>query len=761
MIGFGVSQISRTTLGLILSLGLLLLFVTSVSAQQREVKQLSPERMKQIQVEQLEDKYYPALKFRVLTTAGTPTVLPEGSNRWQRLEEDQLLSKGARIVTLREDTVQLKVPGVSLIELDTGTDVILEELVRKIQFGSESDIFQFGARPEASHTVELKALQGEVHNSISDRMKRKGQALKYKLRTPQSVAGVRGTTFNCAVSQVRTKCSVYEGRIRLASLNQPRFGRMLTAGHTTSVREGSSRPDTPIQLSRQQARPLSDLLRDARIKLQLEPFVGNFVVAGQEPRRVAPNRYRTEINYDEKRNLRLIGEARAREPGASIASVSIRYDGKRLPVQNHNDWSVTVQPDGLKPGQRRTLNFRIQARDDTGTASLPQFLTVDLVNRDVASPVPNNYTPGDVDVEITSIGRQDLEKARMPFHLFLDDLERGKNVLQVVGEAGGYEPVESVAYSLDRGVTWDLARGTFSWEFNLPVNLGVKQKLRPHLRAWTRDGTIGSVHEAGPFVFHPKTYSRHLSDQLRRFWQAFVNRDMEGIKRNIASRIRLEDDKSTLVLYRERLLQSLEELFSVSRDMSVSTRIRESSTGRNRANITYSLEVNGRQRGSNKHFKILGPYVYMDMKRGPDGRFLIRRITDLLTKRFMHTEGYEKISYGQGYDLTELKITPKKVGRIFFNRYGKNPGDWTLKVGNGVYTGGLLNLGSTSLASAYPLPELRSPRYSSWVYIKPGNLYALNARTDDGQLTTFFKFKDLTKESLKVQVYTIRDLPGF
>ncbi|MFB6346670.1 MAG: FecR domain-containing protein, partial [bacterium] len=167
---------------------------------------------------------------------------------------------------LDEQRVELEIPGVSLIEIDTGTEIILEKLVRK----PLKEINRAGllgeVKQRVNNEVSLKTLHGKVNNSLRDHEKIKND---YRLETPHGVAGVRGTSFSCEANPGTTECSVLEGEVEFSSSDDPSMTRTLTAGIRATFGSALSEPDTASGLTENQKKELQETKNQVQGKNRL------------------------------------------------------------------------------------------------------------------------------------------------------------------------------------------------------------------------------------------------------------------------------------------------------------------------------------------------------------------------------------------------------------------------------------------------------------------------------------------------------------
>ena len=123
---------------------------------------------------------------KVLEVQGEAKFLRPGTSEWAALEKNMILSEGDSVKTARESQVRLELSGGAKMG---------EVLVRE-----ESQFKLATLRHDQAKKTENTLLDVEIGNVLVKAEKLDGDS-KFEVKTPTSIVGVRGTTFEVQVSK--------------------------------------------------------------------------------------------------------------------------------------------------------------------------------------------------------------------------------------------------------------------------------------------------------------------------------------------------------------------------------------------------------------------------------------------------------------------------------------------------------------------------------------------------------------------------------
>ncbi|MFB6346963.1 MAG: FecR domain-containing protein, partial [bacterium] len=123
----------------------------------------------------------------------------------QVLSEGDTVTPNQRVLTAEGSTVTLTIPGVSVVQLGENAEMNVQSITRTT--ATEGMLTK---QKVNKNEVDLEVLRGKVRNSLQ---KLKNTNNDYDVHMIRSVAGVRGTTFQCEVKATRESCAVLDGQI--------------------------------------------------------------------------------------------------------------------------------------------------------------------------------------------------------------------------------------------------------------------------------------------------------------------------------------------------------------------------------------------------------------------------------------------------------------------------------------------------------------------------------------------------------------------
>lgn len=705
-----------------------------------------------------EDRF-PPLELRVLDLEGDPLKIRPEDEQWTPVKKGEVLPEQTRVVTENDETVRMEIPGVSLIEVDTSTEIVLEQLVRKQETRIRRSGLLMNAEKETINEIELEAPAGEINNSLRDNNKMESD---YTLQTPNAVAGVRGTSFACKVSEGTTDCSVLEGEINLSRRDDPSISTLLGAGFSGAFGTVETEPDTSDQISAGVRSRLEQTREQAKEALLLEPRIGNFEVENQSFQEVRSDTYRSQVDYYRPRTLPLRGEAHAREPGAALDSVHARVNGQSRPVEGQTNWSLELRPDTLPPGQERTVTATLEAEDDSGTRSYPAHLRLQLRHPDAEEVLPVDYRSGNVEVELTTLGKRSVKNVDFPYHVFRDDRAQpdpaSSSTLRLSGTAEGPGSVEGIAYSLNNGISWNETQGEADWSFDLSLASVARKEYTPEVIGWTDEEIIGSTQELPSFVYHNRTLREYHRERFMDFWEPFTVREAGSIGPLLTEDFSYTDDVSEESLGKSAFLDRLRNLFSRTRNVRVFHEMKDQEVTGNSAQITFNLEIQGDHPATGERFKIVGSPVTMNYRRADDGQLRIEEIEGMTTSMYLFNAEPKRVESERGINLKNLDVVSQSESDVWFAEPRSRGDSWVVRTRGSVRQGGIFRLSTKDLDEVFPIPKPTSRLYQSADRLQEDRLYAINFRRPDGtERVALIQPRNISPSSFDVEIVSLQD----
>ncbi|MGM0441818.1 MAG: FecR family protein [Elusimicrobiota bacterium] len=153
---------------------------------------------------------------------GTVQIKTAGQEKWKEAQIDQEVSSG--------DLVRTSSESVAVIKFETGHEA-------KISSQSSMEI-----REANKEQTDLELFKGKLRSKVRELSKDES----YSIRSPQAVAGVRGTDFEVIVADNATRLEVFEGRVEARELITGESVEV-RAGQYTNIKKNES-PASPSQL---------------------------------------------------------------------------------------------------------------------------------------------------------------------------------------------------------------------------------------------------------------------------------------------------------------------------------------------------------------------------------------------------------------------------------------------------------------------------------------------------------------------------------
>jgi hypothetical protein len=124
---------------------------------------------------------------RITSLSGTAEIKPMGQDAWSPAKAGMTLSEG--------DTLKTAPGSWVLVNIDDGKVAMVE-----VKEGSQMSLAELTADPQTDTSQTLLDLaMGEV---LIKAQKVHGENSRFEVKTPTSIVGVRGTTFNVKVESV-------------------------------------------------------------------------------------------------------------------------------------------------------------------------------------------------------------------------------------------------------------------------------------------------------------------------------------------------------------------------------------------------------------------------------------------------------------------------------------------------------------------------------------------------------------------------------
>lgn len=712
----------------------------------------------------------PEMELRVTGVEGTAEIKPDTADEWNTLSTKRALNPGDRVRTDEEATVELEVPSVSYFRITESSLIEVRKLDRK-----EEERGLLVSDTVVVNDVKLKEVRGKVQSSLKDR---EGVANDYELETPNAVAGIRGTDFQCEVTDFgQTNCAVLEGNVEFSSLENRDASVSLGAGQQSSVGPDENQPSEPTQLSDENREELQQVQRRAESALRLPPALSSFELNG------TAFQQSVSLAYSEQTSLTLSGTASAPGEGAQLTRIRASVNGEERSVEGLSEWSLTLEPEAPASGEQRELTITLQAVDSNEKQSDQKTLTITLVNQSdrtqsTTEGLPEDYEEGRVDVELVSLAGRAPENIEYPLHLYRPDASEGGLTIQ--GTARGEASIENVAYSLDNGQTWTRATGASNWTVNIPADRPGEFSVL--VRAWTTEGVIGSPVEFGPIEYQPITYEQAMRETFDAFWTAFEREDPQGVVAQLhpdfqytpenaggeGERVQTLDRSN----FQDFLRDEFNRLINIRAFYSINTIFGNPQGGELRADPIewkFQDEFSGQSDNQTSSAQFFPAAVKSDgsfkYRRNASGQFRILSFDDFQPTFFMgfdditmgDTHGYTRgpadrvIDNGvvlESFESTDVAgwliagldfddtIWPGDPPKLYVNPGGgyPNPHSWC-GCGNGeVVAGGIYKTPYSSFSEVDRIPEIGSTKYNNGTTgLSEGDILAVNIRIGSGE----------------------------
>ncbi|MFP4687508.1 MAG: FecR domain-containing protein, partial [bacterium] len=211
----------------------------------------------------------PPLELKVRETDGD-MVREREDGSTQVLQNGDTLAVGEKIIN-RDGAAQLEIPGISILKIDSGTQLVARKLHRDTESAGMLGGLVFGEKEVTVNEIDIEAFRGKVINSIRTH---KDVENDYQIITPTAVAGIRGTSFRCQIfDDNATEVSVLEGRVNFYNRFNPERRQELQARQRSRLRPDEEDPDEPEEIDKDDEQEIKDVKDEADKALLLRPVI--------------------------------------------------------------------------------------------------------------------------------------------------------------------------------------------------------------------------------------------------------------------------------------------------------------------------------------------------------------------------------------------------------------------------------------------------------------------------------------------------------
>lgn len=441
---------------------------------------------------------------------GDVMMRSDTSGDWTVVQEGMAIEKDQRIVVLEGSSVDLTVPGVSAVELDSGAVMKVNELERRAR---EEGIFTGSSR--TVNDIDLEIEKGKMKTKVRDDEEQENNVT---IRFPNAVAGVRGTAFQCEsrVGQF-TSCGVLNGNVRFSNRADTSRFRNLGPGLSSRIEEGDEEPSDPEPLEPEEEQELQEFEEKADRLLAEEIRLDGLNIDGNNVPRDGEGRFHYEMNYRDAREIQLVLDLFVPTSDTAIDQIVLRRAEQEHVLEDPQAREFTLSPTPPEDGNRQVLNYTIYWEDVDGNRSRSHPFQLTLVHPSSSGALPGGLKEGDIPVQIEEVGSQDYGSIQFPYRLTTEDFAKYKlgeeddtSILSdqgivLRGSVDTDSEVGGVAYRFRDGEPWLLARGTDNWSFGLPLEvLQSSGSVEVQVVAWSQDGFMGDAVRAGPFAYESR-----------------------------------------------------------------------------------------------------------------------------------------------------------------------------------------------------------------------------------------------------------------
>ncbi len=656
----------------------------------------------------------PPLNYRVIEVRGNPYQLPEGSTEWLPLNEGDFLTPHTRIATLDDDLVVIEVVGISYLRLNEASEITVRELSRKQITRDAEDGLVRTQQEKSQNEINLEMYQGELDQTLRHH---EDQEINYEVETPQATLGIRGTSFTARVDADGTESEVLDGRVEF--IPEQGLGRELGPGLKSSVKTGDTDISEPEMLPAERQKEMEETRRQAQEALLLEPELDPRRAGGSRFREIDTGVFQVSQDHHLPQEIEVEGEARALEPDQEIARVKAWRAGDTLPIEGVENWSFNVQIDTLPVGQADTIPLQMVAEDDTGTRSDTKNLFIQTQHPDPEDVLPVDYSSGTVPVELKQLGQRSVTGVEFPYQLYLDDLS-ATDVITVRGSASSDSPIEGVAYSLNRGITWSEAEGDSQWKFEIPFSEDEEFIFSPRVVAWNANAEIGEAEVLPTFQVEEISHNEQIESLMETYLRSFYIRDPRtSLDLHAGNFDWLLNNPGSLT---ETTLQQLyKKILEFGENIQIFTSVDQRIVTHEEAQVSLELQIFGRHSPTDRWFTMFASPVDFSWVRMPGGNYQLNELQNFPSKNYIYNSEPIQATDPDGISLAELDTTAPEKGEL---QVDQQYDSWVVSINETQATGGVFKLETEEVSEAFPVPSPGSLVYQQAELLERNRLYA-------------------------------------
>ncbi|MFP4687225.1 MAG: FecR domain-containing protein [bacterium] len=658
---------------------------------------------------------FPPLSFRVNEVRGNPYKLSEEGEKWEPIEPGALLTPHTRISTLDEDSVVIEVAGISYLQLNEASEIKLGELHRQKMI-EDYDEGLIRRRHEKNYNkIDLDLYHGELDQTLRRHEK---QEIDYEVNTPQATLGIRGTSFTCRVGEEGTESAVLEGKVEF--IPKGGIGIELGPGLISKVRRGETTPQQSEALDEKRRKEMEKVRKKAEKALLLEPEITPENVAGRRIQETDSGVFNVQLDHYFSRTFQVKGTAQALEPGQKISNLEIRREGETIPVKGLQEWSFEVIADTLPVGLMETVPLQMRAIDDTGTKSDTLELTLTLRHPDAREILPTDYKPGTTTIELQELGNRNVTAAEFPFQLYFDDLSETDFII-IRGKAAADTAIEGVAYSLNRGISWQPARGDSQWEFKIPLDDKHDFVFTPKIIAWTSDKKIGKSTRLPTFKINESTFDKQMEKLMEEYLLGLYSSNIESSLELHTPDFQWLVEEPDTIKGNQELKDLLTETVKISEKTQIFTSLLEKDIGPRNARVSLELQIYGRHKPTGRWYTSFSSPVEFLWERIPTGQFRLQQLRHFPHEHYVYNAKPIVAKDPSGISLEIFDTTPVNKGELKIElKYDS----WVVSINREKADGGIFKLNTDKVSDAFPVPAHGSVVYQQTQILETEHLYA-------------------------------------
>lgn len=517
----------------------------------------------------------------VSNTDGSPQVVGETGDT-RSVQAGDTVSVNEEVRTRNGESLQLQFHQVAVMELSDSSNLRIDNLTAG---KSASDDKGHDTVPEVQLDLNKGLLNTHVKNN---------RDLQLKLEMERSVAGIRGTTFQCETQSASgDRCSVSDGEVQYSSRSHPDRLVRLTSGQQSSVGANDTAPVQPEPIDTGVATELDQFRREARNMLELAELIsGDSVQIRDLTVNDSPVRPRLEVTYsDSVPTFRVRGTALVGTYRETIDDVFVRIGGTIQEVKADTTWSLTIRPGEMGD---TTGGVKVEVGFTTPGGNTAVARTFRLNPKRTKSPTKKTEVPPH-QMSIDRVGSINVREFDFPYTVYGVDFPDTR--LNIRGSVRS-----ETASSLDflESSSLRVIAGDYSVETS-PVNpswsIDIQQPDTVFEVVSELTGPRGqrrSSDTVGPFRPRVGSLEQDLKDDARALFRALESGRAEGIQDQLHPDFTMMiDGKDTDVTVGELVRDYHDQWENVNIDMTVSNVRASRSTGRVFVSVQWEADSAG------------------------------------------------------------------------------------------------------------------------------------------------------------------------